>query len=312
MSRHTANRSLPGPPPRWGRPGVVLLVIMALGLGIAALVDGGDDGSATTLGEADPGVVHVHGLGLNPTDGELFAATHTGLFALRRGAAAVRVADRYQDTMAFTVIGPDRFLGSGHPDVQEAGIIPAGGRPLLGLIESVDAGRAWRPLSLTGFADFHSLVEAHGRVYGLDSTSGRLMVGTDRTTWDERAELAALDIAVSPDDAEVIVATDASALLASTDGGRSFARREGPNLAFVEWPTAKSLLAMSSTGDLQVSADAGTTWSTRANLEGEPEAFLATGDQMFVSIVGRGIMRSTDGGQRWELFYRNGGTVTKP
>ena len=26
----------------------------------------------------DPGVIHVHGLGINPRDGALYAATHTG------------------------------------------------------------------------------------------------------------------------------------------------------------------------------------------------------------------------------------------
>lgn len=34
----------------------------------------------------DPGLIHVHGLGINPADGTLYAATHTGLFAVRDGA----------------------------------------------------------------------------------------------------------------------------------------------------------------------------------------------------------------------------------
>ena len=70
----------------------------------------------------------------------MFVATHTGLFrAGREQARAVRVAGRHQDTMGFTVVGPDRFLGSGHPDGREN--LP----PFLGLIESRDAGASWTP-----------------------------------------------------------------------------------------------------------------------------------------------------------------------
>jgi hypothetical protein len=67
----------------------------------------------------DPGVVHVHGLGINPRDGALFAATHTGLFVIGDGTAA-RVTERFQDTMGFTVVGPEYFLGSGHPDFRDS------------------------------------------------------------------------------------------------------------------------------------------------------------------------------------------------
>jgi hypothetical protein len=44
-----------------------------------------------------------------------------------------RVADRWQDTMGFAVVGPDHFLASGHPDLRED--LPAH----LGLIESTDS-----------------------------------------------------------------------------------------------------------------------------------------------------------------------------
>jgi hypothetical protein len=77
---------------------------------------GDDDGATPPAGSSDPGVVHIHGLGRNPADGSLMIATHTGLFRVaREGGKPARVADRYQDTMGFTVMGPDHFLGSGHP-----------------------------------------------------------------------------------------------------------------------------------------------------------------------------------------------------
>ena len=36
------------------------------------------------------------------------------------------------------------------------------------------------------FADFHSLVAAHGDVYGCDSASGRFMVSSDGKEWETR------------------------------------------------------------------------------------------------------------------------------
>jgi hypothetical protein len=131
-----------------------LLALAAIGCG---------QQSERTAGEpaSDPAPVHVHGLGVNPRDGALFIATHTGLFrAPPGGQRATRVAGRYQDTMGFTVVGPDSFLGSGHPDLREK--LP----PFLGLIRSNDAGETWTPVSLVGKADFHILEALGKRLYG--------------------------------------------------------------------------------------------------------------------------------------------------
>jgi hypothetical protein len=96
-----------------GRHRVVVVVVLA-GCGDA------DEPSQHTPEVSDPGPIHVHGLGINPADGALFVATHTGLFRAGPGErSAKRVVDRFQDTMGFTVTGPDRFLGSGHPDGRE-------------------------------------------------------------------------------------------------------------------------------------------------------------------------------------------------
>ncbi|MEN8652208.1 hypothetical protein ABCR94_16755 [Streptomyces sp. 21So2-11] len=50
---------------------------------------------------------------------------------------AVRIADRYQDTMGFTVTGPRTFLASGRPSPAD----PTAASPHLGLIRSTDAGQ---------------------------------------------------------------------------------------------------------------------------------------------------------------------------
>src|SRR5918992_2246739 len=106
----------------------VLLLFALVGLiGLVAagalLWNSSDDESEevfTGVPATDPGPIHVHGLGINPADGSLFIATHTGLFRVGRDSQrAVRVGDRFQDTMGFSVVGADRFLGSGHPDARD-------------------------------------------------------------------------------------------------------------------------------------------------------------------------------------------------
>jgi hypothetical protein len=152
--------------------------LVAAGLvGAAALLwqSGGGDGRLSGAAGGDPGPVHVHGLGIDPADGALFIATHTGMYRVEEGErAAERVGDNYQDTMGFTIVGPDRLLGSGHPDERDD--LP----PLLGLIESTDSGETWEPVSLLGEADFHVFRIAGSRVYGYDASNDRLLVSADR------------------------------------------------------------------------------------------------------------------------------------
>jgi hypothetical protein len=57
---------------------------------------------------------------------------------------------------------------------------------LLGVIESIDSGESWEPISLLGEADFHVLRFAGERVYGYDASNDRLLVSADRgRTWKE-------------------------------------------------------------------------------------------------------------------------------
>lgn len=207
----------------------------------------------------DPGPVHVHGLGINPGDGALFTATHTDLFrTARRSREAKRVAGRYQDTMAFTIIGPDRFLGSGHPDGRER--LP----PFLGLIESRDAGLTWRPRSLQGKMDFHMLEARAGRVLAageqglhispdggrtwnalggrsgllewpqgaqphLLSRDGAVQVGDDNFRWQAVGDVGGRPSAfASGRRGELLAALHDGTIKRSTDGGRRWDVRSRP------------------------------------------------------------------------------------
>lgn len=275
------------------RPIVLLSAVALAGAALlGALWLRGDDDSAA--GEADPGPVHVHGLGVNPADGALYIATHTGLWRLARGArAAERVGESRQDTMGFTVAGPDHFLGSGHPDNVEQ-------PPLLGLIESRDRGRAWESVSLLGQADFHVLRAVGGRVYGYDVTNERLMVSTDGgRSWTERRPPAVLDLAPDPARPTRLVAATERGLLVSGDSGASW-QALGEDIGLLAWPAPDALYLLTGEGVVLRSGDGGRSWDRTGDIGGQPAAFLAAAPQELYAAVHEGaIIRSRDGGRTW-------------
>ncbi|QIV79720.1 F510_1955 family glycosylhydrolase [Mycolicibacterium frederiksbergense] len=239
-----------------------------------------------------PGMVHIHGLGLNPSDQTLYVATHYGLFSVEPDQAPQRVGTLMQDFMGFTVTGPDEFLASGHPD-------PADRQqpPHLGLIKSSDAGNTWESVSLKGSADFHALEYRLGRVYGHDSQSGMVMVSFDERSWQPRAEVAAIDLAASPVDADVILATTREGLLRSTDGAATFDAIGGaPALAFISWPERGPLVGVDVAGSLYISKDAGQTWQPQHALQAKPQALLAAGNSEVYIATETAIYSSTDDG----------------
>ncbi len=250
-------------------------------------------------------MAHVHGLGVDPADGVLYAATHYGLFRLPEQGTASRVAGRMQDTMGFTVAGPKTFLGSGHPDIQKDPQLP----PRLGLIRSTDAAETWQSVSLGGEVDFHALSAVHGRIYGWDAGTGRLLVSADDgRTWQTRSTLGLRDFAVSPTDADTLLATTERGLARSTDGGRSWTAVAGaPTLAVLSWPRPDALYGVAPNGTVQHSPDGGRSWSTLGSAGGRPEAL--TVDQrdgtptLYLAVSDRGVLASRDGGRTFTTRY---------
>jgi len=250
----------------------------------------------------DAGPVHVHGLGVNPVDGALFIATHTGLYRTgERDPKAVRVGDSRQDTMGFSIAGPNRFLGSGHPDLRED--LP----PLLGLIESTDAGRSWDPISLRGKADFHVLRSAGERVYGYDSSHDRLLVSGDRgRTWDEGQRPAPLiDLVADPADSRHLIASGLSdrdkGLYESSNGGHTW-KRIGDAVGLLAWPARDRLFLVDGGGKVFLSTDGGRDFEPRGSIGGQPAALLGQrAENLFAALHDGTIMRSTDGGVEWSV-----------
>ena len=283
-------------------------------MGALALAACGSDDPAPESSEppsnspvGDPGPVHVHGLGENPADGALFIATHTGLFRLEsRGGKADRVAGRYQDTMGFTVAGPDQFLGSGHPDGREG--LP----PFLGLIRSTDAGETWKPVSLQGKADFHVLETRERYVYGYgtdwDRRVEQLLASADGgRTWRQRqAPEPLLSLAIDPEDPRRVVASGESSLHVSADMGRAW-RVAGARRGLLSWPAGGELFLVDPRGRTYASRDGGRRWVSRSRIGGEPAAFEATAqEELYVALHDGVVKRSADGGRSWQKYYAPG------
>lgn len=291
MARLLQEMSPAAPSPRRQRTPLLVLAAAVAALTGAGMVAWGpgraDPGSSAALG-------HVHGLGMNPVDGALYAAAHDGLYQLPATGDPIRVAGRVQDVMGFTVAGPDWFLASGHPG-------PDGDGPAaVGLIESTDAGRTWVTRSLPGEADFHALDISAATVYGYDAASGQLRVSSDGRTWASTPLAGVADLAADPADPNQVLATTAQGVVRSRDRGRTFGAAGGPVLLLVDWASDGTLIGISPQGLVQSSRNAGRTWQPRGNVGGAPEALTADGDRLHVAVAGR-VLSSTDGGETFTV-----------
>lgn len=265
----------------------------------------------------DPGLSHVHGLGVDPADGTVYAATHYGLFRIPAPGEAKRVAERFQDTMGFVVIGPNRFLGSGHPDFEDDELHREGRPPLLGLVESRDAGETWNSLSLLGEADLHAIAVSGETIVAFDATGDRLLVSTDGRRWSERIRgIGMSGIAADPKDPQRLVAVTQAGLEFSRDGGATFARLpSAPRAVLVSW-YEDLLWAVDANGQVSTSAapsvDRG-DWIAVGALPGEPQAFAATEQGPFAAVAVDGesrIYRSPDAGRTWVVHFRDPGPTS--
>lgn len=294
-------------PKRSGLRVVLAGAVLLIGAVVAFLLFGADQSDpGGSSGDAQgTALAHVHGLAVNPADGLLYVATHTGLWRLPDDGEAERVGDYSHDLMGFGVVDADHFVASGHPGA-DAHDLP----PLLGLIESTDGGASWDSVSLLGEADFHGLRSAHGKIYGYDSTSSSLLVSDDRVDWERRTQAPIIDFVVSPSQPDVIVAAFAEesgevALMRSDDGGRSFDQVDGPALVRLSWQDDDRLWGVDVEGTLWRGTDGGGRWQEQANVGSVPEAFADTGQALYLSVEAT-IFESRDDGDSWQVRHQGG------
>lgn len=135
------------------------------------------------------------------------------------------------------------------------------------------------------------------------------MVSSNQRDWDTRATLDLFGFAVDPDDADHIVGAAADGLTESTDGGRTWAGSDGPQLVTLSWDRDAGLWGADPEG--VVWHHDGDVWEQIGALVGQPQAFLATTEALYVAAHDSdditGIYRSTDNGRTWDLLYRDTG-----
>jgi hypothetical protein len=267
---------------------------------------GGSEPPAVRDAGAPESYGHVHGLGVNPADEALFVATHKGLFrAAKSEERLARVGSSRQDTMGFTVVSRNTFLGSGHADPRQDRKEP------LGLIVSDDAGKSWRPLSLGGQVDLHVIRVGNRLTYGVDAVSGSLLVSDDAaSSWSVgRPPKPLLDLAVDPDDERHLVGATEDGLHRSRDRGSRWRSIRKAPAGLLAWPRTDSRVVYVATRDgaLHRSDDAGRKWRRVGKLSDRPVAMTAHGREIYVALEDGTVEVSRDGGRAWSHKASLGG-----
>ena len=179
----------------------------------------------------------------------------------------------------------------------------------LGLVESTDAGESWRPVSLLGEADLHSIEVAGDRTYAYGSTSQSLIVSDDRQRWTVVAQLLALrDIATDPDDPDsVLVVSDRGELLRSTGGAEpSPVYGAPPALTAIDWEAGGPLVGVTTEGAVMVSADGEGEWREAGSVGALVEALDVVPGRWHVA-TGSDMLESTDDGATWDVVLERDG-----
>lgn len=261
--------------------------------------DGADvAGPSSSAGKAATGLAelpssHVHAITVNPKDGQVYLATHEGLFIA--GADGWTPRGPNVDLMGFTVADSDHFYASGHPG--EGTDLPSP----VGLIESRDGGTTWTSLSRGGQSDFHTLTTSSGQIAGFD---GQLRISPDGIDWETGTGLKSPAFSLAGGESGAVLATTESGLAASIDAGASWAMVDNaPLMLLVAWAAEKTVAGIEPDGTVHLSTDGGRTWQERGQVEGQPEALGATGsgdDVRILAVAGGSISESRDAGATFE------------
>ena len=167
-----------------------------------------------------------------------------------------------------------------------------------GLIKSTDAGRSWTVQSRGGESDFHALAASSAGVMGFD---GALRTSADGQSWVLGGLTAEPRSLASSPDGSRSLATTSQGVLSSTDRGRTWAPLpSAPPLFLTAWADAKTVVGVTTRGNLAVSADAGRTWL--ADLATVPNGYALSasrdkaGRLKILVVTETGVLRSGDDG----------------
>lgn len=244
-------------------------------------------GTPSLTGEAHPEqpLTHVHGIVQDPASDGFLLGTHEGIFTVTQDG---ELGPRLADT-DFDAMGltvvDDTLVVSGHPGRNTP---PELGTPNLGIIRSADNGTTWEPTAFTGEKDFHALTAGlDGTLYGVATDASEVLTSSDGgATWQSTgASVYAMSIAA--DAAGRVIASTSEGLMVSTDRA----------VTFQEWAGAPRLVGLSSSPDhnrVVGIGSQGKIWTTTAGTQNWYEVGTAHGATQAVTITNNGDILVVD------------------
>lgn len=254
----------------------------------AALVAGcgGDSDDAVPPSE----IGHVHDL--VPDNDGLLVATHRGLLRLDDGSYH-RVGDEVHDLMAMDRGPSGEIVASGHPDLRLERYRVDGEPSVLGLVRSSDEGETWEIAGLLGEVDFHAFAPFEGGFLAGDSTGSiwRFDGGDDGQPVSS-IPFDINDLAVSPDEAAVVVATSYDGGFAvSDDAAQTWELQDAvAPITEIEW-TDEGLLGATADGELWAAPSPAGPFARAGVVPGEVETLLVHDDAVWAATRGGQVYR---------------------
>lgn len=243
-------------------------------------------------------VSHIHAAVRDPQTGALLLATHEGLY--RQDGAELEQVGPVIDLMGFAVAADGTLYASGHPSAEAGLPEPAG------LIISADGGSTWQVASRGGESDFHTLTVGPDTVAGYDGT---LRTTQDRQSWTSRdLAVPVIALAASPQSGTLLATTQAG-LVRSGDDGATWEPLSPPEAAvLVAWADDQSVVAVTVTGRVAISEDAGRTWTLGPQSIGQASTLSAqrapNGVIEVIAAVQDAVIATTDQGLSTQVLVQ--------
>ena len=252
--------------------GIAVAAVVGIGLAVAMSGGAAPDSDSRTVPW-----IHVHGLGVDPSDSSvLYIATHGDFYKSVGGGTPVKVDRQRADYMAFNAPMAEGvpLYSSGHPST--------GGNT--GLIKSTDGGQTWQVVSavLDPAVDFHAMAVSASNpdvIIGFDSGGRGLFKTTDAgSTWDrlDYPGEFVIALAIAPDDPDMVFAGTPEGLYQSSDGATSWTHLNqymGLAVMALTFDADGNLYASTEEFGLGKSPDLGQTWE---GISRAPNNLMAT------------------------------------
>ena len=257
--------------------GLAALVLAAGGCGSATHDDGAE--RLDRLVDFTKQPPYVYALEIDTAAGEFLLTTNRGFFRIGQQSGRVRrVRARIRAGAKRATVGTFLELA-----VERPGRLIGSGHPdqagalpaFLGFIRSDDGGRTWRVVSRLGDADLHKIVLKHGRMYAFDAVL--------------------------------------SALLVSSDGGRTFTEQFTPRGLIIDFevdPADPARIVASTDDQLFRSLDSGESWRPIDRRPGIRLVWPAP-DRLLRALKDGAVETSADGGETWKAVGRVDGEPYK-